>query len=166
MSTLAYPSPDFPGLPSVVLDVPDGWEPAHAPGTTMAARLPRDNGFAPNVVVSIEQAGPGASVEHSLGQIATMAQSRGGGVSEPYAAALGGRSFVGCDASWPDAEVETILQANLFHFVTPDREGAAVYLVQVTGAVGGPTAEQDYELIRGVISSVRVEPWTASGVTA
>ena len=36
MSTLAYPSADFPGQPSVALEVPDGWEPAHAPGTTMA----------------------------------------------------------------------------------------------------------------------------------
>ena len=166
MSTLAYPSPDFPGLPSVALDVPEGWVPAYAPNTTLAARLPREAGFAPNVVVSIEQAGPGASVEQSLQQIAAMASSRGGGTSEPYAAELGGRSFVGCDASWPDAELETVLQANLFHFVTPEREGAAVYVVQITGAVGGPTAEQDYELIREVISSVRVAPWAAAGAGA
>ena len=165
MSTLAYPSPDFPGLPSVALDIPDGWEPAHAPGTTMAAKLPREGAFSPNVVVSIEQCAPGFSVEQSLSQITSMAQSRGGGVSEPYAAELGGRSFVGCDASWPDPDVETVLQANLFHVVAPEHGGAATYLVQLTGAVGGPTAEQDYELIREVISSVRVTPWAAGATT-
>jgi hypothetical protein len=41
MSTLAYPSPTFPGPPSVTLEVGDDWEPVHAPGTMLAGRLPR-----------------------------------------------------------------------------------------------------------------------------
>ena len=56
-------------------------------------------------------------VEDSLEQIASLATSRGGAVSEPYAADLGGAAFVGCDATWPDPDVETVLQANLFHLV-------------------------------------------------
>ena len=85
----------------------------------MAARLPREGAFAPNVVVTIEPCGPTFRVEDSLEQIATMATSRGGAVSEPYAAELGGAQFVGCDATWPDPDVETVLQANLFHVVPP-----------------------------------------------
>src|SRR3954470_11598491 len=88
MPTLAYPSADFPGQPSVSLEVPDGWEPAHAPGTTLAARLPRDGVFAPNVVVRIEPCAPGFRVDASLEQVAAMAASRGGAVSELYAAEL------------------------------------------------------------------------------
>ena len=160
MTTLAYPSADFPGQPSVALEVPDGWEPAHAPGTTMAARLPREGAFAPNVVVTIEPCGPEFRVEDSLEQIASLATSRGGAVSEPYAADLGGAAFVGCDATWPDPDVETVLQANLFHLVSSEAPDAGAHLVQLTGAVGGPEAVSDYELIRQVLTTVRVTPWS------
>lgn len=166
MSTLAYPSPDFPGLPSVALDVPEGWEPAYAPGTTMAARLPRTNGFSPNVVVSIEQCVAGHTVERSLEQIAEMARSRGGDVSEPFAAQLGDAEFIGCDATWPDPDVDSVLQANLFHIVRTGGPGIAGYLVQLTGAVAGPDAEPDYELIRDVLTTVRVTPWAVGGQPA
>jgi len=40
MSTL-YPSRDIPGPPSVAVDVPEGWMPVPAPGTALAAKLPR-----------------------------------------------------------------------------------------------------------------------------
>ncbi|GAB3873626.1 hypothetical protein [Terrabacter terrigena] len=162
MSTLAYPSADFPGQPSVALEVPEGWEPVHAPGTTMAARLPREGAFAPNVVVNIEPCGPAFQVEDSLDQLRAMATSRGGAVSEPYAAELGDAQFVGCDATWPDPDVETVLQANLFH-VAAAGSGPSAHLVQLTGAVGGAGAEADYELIRRVLTSVRVTPWGATG---
>ena len=125
MSTLAYPSADFPGQPSVALDVPEGWEPVHAPGTTMAARLPRDGAFAPNVVVNIAPCDPTFRVEDSL---------------------------------------ETVLQANLFHVATTG-SGSGAHLVQLTGAVGGGSAEADYELIRQVLTTVRVKAWDATGLT-
>jgi hypothetical protein len=171
MSTLAYPSADFPGQPSVALEVPEGWQPAHAPGTTMAARLPRDGAFAPNVFVRVERCGPEYRIEESLEQIASLATSRGGAVSEPYAAELGGAQFVGCDATWPDADVETVLQANLFHLVPSGASAAScapahlahlAHLVQLTGAVGGADAVADYELIRQVLTTARVTPWSAA----
>jgi hypothetical protein len=165
MSTLAYPSRDFPGPPSVAVDVPEGWMPVHAPGTALAAKLPREGGFDPNVVVSIEQCGADLTEEESLCRIEALAQSRGGVTSEPYAAELSHARFVGCDAIWPDADVEAI-QANLLHVIRPDREGAAAWVVQLSGSVGGPSAEQDYELIRPVLGSVRVRPWTPARVEA
>ena len=166
MSTLAYPSRDFPGPPSVAVDVPEDWIPVHAPGTALAAKLPREGGFDPNVIVSIEQCGAALTEEESLRRIEALAQSRGGVISEPYAAELGHARFVGCDATWPDADVETILQANLFHIVRPEREGAAAWVVQLSGSVGGPSAEKDYELVRSVLASVRMRPWTPAPVEA
>ena len=157
MSTLAYPSPDFPGPPSVTLEVGDDWEPVHAPGTMLAARLPRPEGFSPTVVVTLEPCAPDHAVERSLEQVVSIAGSRGGGVSEPYAAELGGARFVGCDATWPDADAVDVLHANLFH-VAP--AGDTAYLVQLTGAVGGLAAEADYDLVRSVLTTVRVQPWT------
>lgn len=162
MTTLAYPSAAFPGQPSVAFEVPDGWEPAHVPGTTLSARLPREGGFSPNVVVTIEPCGPDFRVEESLEQIASLATSRGGTVSEPYAADLGGAQFVGCDATWPDDDVETVLQANLFHRVGTGSPGSGAHLVQLTGTVGGPDALADYELIRSVLTTARVTPWSAA----
>lgn len=159
MTTLSYPSPQFPGLPSVALDVPEGWEPVRAPRTTMAVTLPREGAFAPNVVVSLDECPPDYALESSLDQIRTMAESRGGGVSEPYAAELDGRSFIGCDATWPDADVETILQANLFCVVPA--LGDSAHLAQLTGAVGGASAEADYDLVRQVIMTTRITPWEA-----
>jgi hypothetical protein len=41
MSILAYPSRNFPGPPSVAVDVPEDWMPVHAPGTALGAKLPR-----------------------------------------------------------------------------------------------------------------------------
>lgn len=156
MSTLAYPSPDFPGPPSVTLEVGDDWEPVHAPGTTLAARLPRSEGFSPTVVITLEACASDHAVERALEQVVTIAGSRGGGVSEPYAAELGGARFVGCDATWPDPEDVNVLHANLFHVAGA---GDTAYLVQLTGAVGGPAAEADYDLIRSVLTTVRVQPW-------
>ena len=157
MTTLHYPSPQFPGLPSVAIDVPEGWEPVRAPGTTMAAKLGREGAFSPNVVVSVEECVPAYDVQTSFAQIRQMAESRDGAISEPYSADLDGRPFVGCDATWPDPDVETILQANLF-CVVPTQADAA-HLIQVTGAVGGATAEVDYELVRQVIMTTRVTSW-------
>lgn len=166
MTTIAYPSMEFPGLPSVAVDVPEGWEPVHVPGTTLAARLPREGEFAPNVVVTVEQCAPDWTVEGSLEQIRELAASHGGDVSEPYAARLAERDFVGCDATWPDADVDTILQANLFHVVPPTRGAGATYLVQLTGTAGGARAETDYAVIRDVLLTTRVAPAAGREVPA
>ena len=43
--------------------------------------------------------------------------------------------------------------------MTAGAPGAGAHLVQLTGAVGGPDAVADYELIRQVLTTVRVTPW-------
>lgn len=163
MTTLTHPSLQFPGPPTVSLDVPHGWVPVHRPGLLLAAKLPRERAFAPNVVVNLEACPPGLGVDAPMARMRDMARSRSGHASEPYAAQLGDREFVGLDSSWPDDEVETILQANLFHVVEPEGGTGPRWLVQLTGAVGGPTAEQDYELVREVLLTTRVSPWQPEG---
>ena len=66
----------------------------------------------------------------------------------------------GADVTWPDSDVETVLQANLFHLVSSEVPDVGAHLVQLTGAVGGPEAVADYELIRQVLTTVRVTPWS------
>lgn len=55
MTTIAFPSRELPGLPSVVAEVPEGRGPVRVLGTTRAARPPRGEEFAPYVVVTVEQ---------------------------------------------------------------------------------------------------------------
>jgi hypothetical protein len=160
MTSLMYPSVDFPGPPSVSLDVPDGWQPVHRPGLLLAAKLPREGQFAPNVVVGVEPCPPGFSAEEPMGRMRELARSRSGQASEVYAAVLGEHEFVGCDSTWPDETLETVLQANLFHVLWPQGSEHPGWLVQLTGAVAGPSAEADYELIREVIMTARIRPWS------
>lgn len=164
MTSLTYPSGQFPGPPTVTVQVPDAWEPVRAPGTMLAARLPRAGAFAPNVVVNIESVPPGFDVQAPLQRVGEIARSRGGDASDAYAAVLGDLEFVGCDSTWPDADVETVLQANLFHVVPHPAGDGPGWLVQLTGAVGGPSAEADYDLIREVLVTVRVTPWSGEVV--
>ena len=54
MTTLAFPSDEFPAQPAVTLHIPQDWKPVHAPGAVVAARSASDDGrFVPNVVVMI-----------------------------------------------------------------------------------------------------------------
>ena len=95
MTSLTHPSVDFPGPPTVTLEVPDGWEPVHRPGLLLAAKLPREGRFAPNIVVGVEACPPGFSTEEPMGRMRELARSRAGQASQTYAAALGEHEFVG-----------------------------------------------------------------------
>lgn len=159
MTSLTYPSVDFPGPPTVSLEAPEGWEPVRRAGILLAAKLPREGRFAPNVVVGLEPCPPGFTVEEPMGRMRELARSRSGEASQAYAAVLGEHEFVGCDSTWPDETLETVLQANLFHVLWPRGTEHPGWLIQLTGAVAGSTAETDYELIRDVIMTARVTPW-------
>lgn len=157
MTTVAFPSRVFPGPPGVAMELPEGWEPVHGPGITMAARQLRPGQFSPNVVVTVAPCPADYDVEYSLAQIRAMVGERDGEVSEAFEAALPDATFVGCDATWTDPEVDSILQANLFTVVAPRGASPAAYLVQLTGAVGGEDAETDYETVRGILLSTTLD---------
>lgn len=54
MTMFTYPGPDFPGPPSVTLDVPDGWKPLHGlgPAMTLERESTSDTGAKLEVVVT------------------------------------------------------------------------------------------------------------------
>ena len=80
----------------------------------------------------------------------------------PYAAELGGGHVVGCDATWSDPLARRVLHANLLGVAGA---GDTAYLMQRTEAVGGAAAQDDDDLDRSVLTTVRVLPWTAAGAT-
>lgn len=161
MTTLTYPSARFPGPPSVSLELPEGWVPLEAPEAALAATLARSGPCAPTVLVVIESAPAGATVHDGIDRMGRLAVANGGEASDPYAAQVGELSFLGCDSTWPDPDVDAVLQCNLFHLVQTQGPDAPGHLVRLTGAVGGADVEQDYELVRRVLLTARVTPWTA-----
>jgi len=116
MTDLAFPSEEFPAQPAITLHIPDDWTPVHSPGAVMAARRAAENGtFAPNVVVRIERRPADFEITDALTELKQFADERPEGtISEPFKAELDGQTFVGCDLSWVDDQVGTVLQAHLF----------------------------------------------------
>jgi len=156
MSTLAFPSEEFPAQPAVTLHIPQDWKPVHAPGAVMAARSASEDGaFVPNVVVRIERRPVGFEVADALAELTQLAAERPQGtISAPTEVNLDGRLFVGCDLSWVDDRVGTVLQTHLFGVVP---SGPFLQLVQVTGSVGGAQARRDHPTVTAIMRSLTVE---------
>jgi hypothetical protein len=155
VQTLAYPSRQFPGPPSVSVDIPDGWSPVRVPGTLLAARRTSTAGvFAPNVVIR----GFTRSAQFTVGRALTelkrfVEQQRSGEMEPPFEVEIDGVPFVGVNVSWTDDTVGDVVQAHLF---AGARRGQVVDLVQVTGSVGGPEAGTEYDRVQRVMQTVRV----------
>src|SRR5512141_344153 len=112
MTTLVFPSEEFPAQPGITLHIPKDWQPVHAPGAVMAARCASDAGtFVPNVVVRIERRPVDFEIAEALAELTRYAAERPQGtISAPSEVELDGRLFVGCDLSWVDDQVGTVLQ--------------------------------------------------------
>lgn len=155
MTILAFPSEEFPAQPAITLQIPQDWKPVHSPGAVMAARRAAEEGtFVPNVVVSIERRPPDFELTSALKELSEYAARRPRGTtSEPFKVELDGMLFIGCDLSWVDDQVGTVLQAHLFGGVP---SGSFLQLVQVTGSVGGARAREEYPIIKSVMKSLTV----------
>lgn len=164
MTRLTYPSTQFPAGPRVRLEVPDDWEALPVPGALVAAIRPRPaDVFNPNIVVTSEPQAPGfelTSVLDALEQ--TAKERREGTVGEPYATELSGHEFIGRHLSWIDDQAGTVVQLHLFGLVPRASADADADLVHVTGTVGAANATEEYALVRDIVGTLRVAPWTGS----
>jgi hypothetical protein len=159
MTKLAFPSEEFPAQPeiklAITLQIPQDWKALPTPGTVMAARrVAEDGNFIPNVIVRVESRPAGFEVTDALTELKAFAAKRPQGTtSKPYQAEIDGRQFVGCDVSWVDDKVGTVLQAHLF---SAEPSGSSLELVQVTGSVGGAQARVDYATLKAIMKSLTV----------
>jgi hypothetical protein len=155
VQTLAYPSPQFPGPPTVALDIPADWSPVRVAGTLLAARrTASESAFAPNVVVRGFTRSHQFTIGRALGELqAYVAEQDDGEMESPFEVEIEGVPFVGVNVSWTDATIGDVVQAHLF---AGARRGQVVDLLQVTGSVGGPDAESEYTAIQQVMQTVRV----------
>jgi hypothetical protein len=153
--TLAYPSAQFPGPPTVSIDIPREWSPVRVAGTLLAARRTSSAGaFAPNVVVRGFTRSSQFTIGRALGELqAYVAGQQDGEVESPFEVEIARVPFVGVNVSWTDDTIGDVVQAHLF---AGARRGQVVDLLQVTGSVGGPDAEAEYPEIQQVMQTVRV----------
>ena len=154
--TLAYPSDQFPGPPTIALDIPADWSPVRVAGTLLAARRTSTEGaFAPNVVVRGFTRSQQFTIGRALGELAAyVAQQEEGEMEAPFEVEIGRVPFVGVNVSWTDETIGDVVQAHLF---AGARRGQVVDLLQVTGSVGGPDVEAEYPTIQQVMQTVRVK---------
>jgi hypothetical protein len=153
--TLSYPSTQFPGPPSVTVQIPAEWSPVRVPGTLLAARrTATESRFAPNVVIRGFTRSGAFTIGRALAELKTfVAQKSAGEMEPPFAVEMDGVPFVGVHVSWRDEAVGDVVQAHLF---AGARRGQVVDLLQVTGSVGGPDAGAEYTGVQRVMQTVRV----------
>jgi hypothetical protein len=163
MTTLHFPSPQFPGRPRLELPIPADWEPAPAAGATagvvLAALRPRPaDEFKANVIVSVDETFADHTVRTDLeGLERTAAHRRDGALGEPYVRNIDGVTFFGRDLSYVDATAGTLLTSTLFGFLRREVDGGLVRLT-VTGTIGAAHHRADYTAIHDVIDALRVTP--------
>ena len=155
MTTLTYPSAQFPGPPSVSVDIPEGWSAVRVPGTLLAARRSDTDGtFAPNVVVRGFTRSGEFTIGRALAELKSYVGDRTDGqMDAPFALEIERIPFVGVNVSWTDDRVGDVVQAHLF---AGARRGRVVDLIQVTGSVGGERAGMEYVSLQRLMQTVRV----------
>jgi hypothetical protein len=155
MTTLTYPSAQFPGPPSISVDIPEGWAAVRVPGTLLAARRSDTGGtFAPNVVVRGFTRSGDFTIGRALAELRSYVEDRADGqMDAPFALEIEKIPFVGVNVSWTDERVGDVVQAHLF---AGARRGQVVDLIQVTGSVGGEQAGSEYVSLQRLMQTVRV----------
>lgn len=155
MPTLTYPSAEFPGPPSVDLDIPGDWAPVRVPGTLLAARhRDAEDRFAPSIVVRGLTRESEFTLTSAVAELRDSIQARPDGtVEEPFTVDLGGVPFLGVNCSFHDDSAGSVVQTHLF---TAARRPGVVDLVQVTGSLAGEHVGHRYGALQAVMQTVRV----------
>jgi hypothetical protein len=155
MAILKYPSEQFPGPPSVTVEIPEEWSAVRVPGTLLAARRRVSaEKFAPNIVVRGFTRSGDFTIGRALAELRAFIEGMSEGeMDQPFELEIDEVPFVGVNVSWTDEKVGDVVQAHLF---AGARRGQVVDLIQVTGSVGGPDVGEEYERLQGVMQTVRV----------
>lgn len=162
MSTLAYPSEQFPAYPGVSLDCPDGWSALPTPQAQLA--IVRDAGaeeFRANVVVVITRLLPEQTLETVAKEAAARLEALPGyeevGRLEME---ISGHPGFRIEGAWTTQDTGTVAQA--LRATVVEHDGMRD-LVQITGTCSGGQVQALWETIRSVQDSVRITVDGAAG---
>ncbi|QAY69959.1 LpqN/LpqT family lipoprotein [Xylanimonas protaetiae] len=153
---LAYPSPQFPGLPAVTIDCPEGWSPLRVANAHLALAADVEEGkFRPNVVVVLTRMADGQTLESTVAAMtAHLAGLDGYEEAGREAAEVAGHPGFRLECAWADATAGTVAQAVRLAVVEHD---GVRDLVQVTGTARGTQVDVVWPWIRTIQDSVTVE---------
>lgn len=150
MTTLQFPSIEFPALPNVSMAIPENWREAYPPGSYLAGVENAPDGyFASNVIVSITR----HSVEYDIAQAVIEVQSVAtqlpdGTAEEAFTTQLSGRNFIGCNVAYRDPAAGTLVQVHLFGAV--DR-GPVRDVIHLTGTCSADRVPDGYREIQTIV---------------
>lgn len=154
MTTLSFPSNDFPQFPSVAIDVPDGWEPLAVANTVLAVGAPHEgNAFRPNICVSIDRHPGTHTIDDAAAAAAAALEAAEGYVEigREFRDVLSAAGFR-IEGSFLMEGAGTLFQAS--HVAVIQHEG--VYdLVHAVATCSASQAEQHVPLFRKALDSLR-----------
>ncbi|HWV76647.1 MAG TPA: LpqN/LpqT family lipoprotein [Isoptericola sp.] len=161
MSTLAYPSDQFPAFPAVSLDRPDGWSALPTPQAQLAIVRDAAGEFRANVVVVITRLLPDQTLETVAKEAAARLEALPGyeevGRIEVE---ISGHPGFRIEGAWTTPDTGTVAQA--LRATVVEHHGMRD-LVQITGTCSGDQVQALWETIRSVQDSVRITLDGAAG---
>jgi hypothetical protein len=164
MPDLSYPSTALPSLPQLSVTLPEDWT-ALPPGRAMlrAQGPQRSGGPSPTVVVEAHTEAAGTTAEDLLARLADESD-HSAQAEPPFQVELTGRTWTGINRGWAHAsgpQVEVRLATSLGDGSGDGSDtgehSAYARLITVTGCVGGPSVDEDYDLLQSVMETIRVE---------
>jgi hypothetical protein len=155
MATASFPSTEAPALPSISVDLPEGWQQRTAPDMLLAVIEDRGpDAFSPNVVVGVTRQPAGHPLQAAQQAADEFVQGlREVALLERADVELGGRPWSIIEYAHVTDVAGTIAQVVA---VTVVDNGPVTDMVRVTGTVLAERIEQDLPAVREVIASTRV----------
>ncbi|PRY58758.1 hypothetical protein BCF74_11139 [Knoellia remsis] len=162
MPTVGHPSALSPQLPRIEVSLPDGW--GAEPGGDALLRATRDTGGAQApVLTAYVHTSRDETSDRLVDDLANAAHTHPDGEVDPtFEVEIEDRTWTGLNVSWVE-DGDTVY---LVHLVTALPAGEVTQHVRLTGRVGGPDSEADYDEVQGILETVRVTPSDGASGTA
>lgn len=156
MTTVRYPSEQFPAQPTLSLDLPAKWTPLEGAGIPLAAtREVKAGEFRPNVVVLITRFAAQYTLTAAIAEVTAKLEASPG-YEELGRADMDVSGYPGfrVEGAFSDARVGSLMQGVRIAWI--DR-GPVVDLVQITVSATGSQAEEIWGELRQIQDSLRIE---------
>jgi hypothetical protein len=157
MPTISYPSETAPGLPTVSLDAPAGWEPLVAADVLLAAGAPAGGrGFRSNVTISTQRLPEGVALadveERLLDELrATYPDLE---EAERFAGDIGGHDARVAEYAFTEPAAGTLFQVQLLVLTRP--RGGLRDLLQAHATCAAARAVDEIAGFRSMFRSLRI----------
>ncbi|AJT42374.1 hypothetical protein [Psychromicrobium lacuslunae] len=160
MTVSRFPSAQFPGFPSVSVEVPEGWLPRAVQDTLAAWVRPEESGeFASNLVLSITRLATPRSLAEATESIEqATSQLNEVELFDSVDVTLNGQDWHVHEYVFVHPQVGTLIQVMA---VASIQSGEFTDTVQLTGSISPANQERDVDAVRDIIRSAEVTVYSA-----